>query len=82
MLFLMSTAPYEEKSKALLEADGTLLDYSFLLMLKQSPENIDDQIIIAAQAKISLEINQYQGIIAISLIKLGACVGMNFQRMI
>ena len=54
MLFLMSTAPFEEKSKALLEADGTLLDYSFLLMLKQSPDIIDDQIIIAAQAKISL----------------------------
>ena len=82
MQFLVSSAPPKEKIQALLKANGTLLDYSFLLMLQRSPGNIDDETIIAAQAEKSLDNDQYLGIIAISLMKQGACVGKEFRKMI
>ena len=69
MTFLLSSSPQEEKVKALLDAKKTLLDATFLMMIHRSPEDIDDRTIIAAQAKLSLKLDQYQGIVAISLKK-------------
>ena len=42
MKFLLSPGPQEEKILALLDANGTLLDATFLKMLQHSPENIAD----------------------------------------
>ena len=48
MKFLLSKAPLEKKTKALLEANGTLLDATFLNRLKHLPQSIADQAVIAA----------------------------------